>query len=233
MNVSRLVASVGSYFYSTGADTLAVHLYGGNSASLNIGGRRVSVTERSDYPWSGTIRVAIDPEEAVEFSVRLRIPGWAHGATARVNGKAIDVSANLAHGYLDIRRRWQKGDAIDLELPMPVERLYANPNVRMDVGRVALKRGPLVYCAEQVDNARPVPRLRLPRDAKVAAHPRRDLFDGIVTLVADGEAVSDDWRDDLYRSAPPAGARATVTALPYFLWNNREPGAMAIWIPEA
>ncbi|HEY9723789.1 MAG TPA: hypothetical protein V6D47_17390, partial [Oscillatoriaceae cyanobacterium] len=150
-----------------------------------------------------------------------------------VNGEAVAVADNMRRGYLDIRRRWKPGDTISLELPMPVERVYANPEVRTDVGRVALKRGPLVYCAEQVDNAVAVPRLRLPRGAAVSAATRRDLFDGIVTLVAEGSAVAGDWRDDLYRTSPPEIAPATWTAVPYFLWNNRAPGAMAVWIPEA
>jgi DUF1680 family protein len=135
-------------------------------------------------------------------------------------------------GYLDIRRRWRPGDTIALTLPMPVERIYANPEVRMDVGRVALKRGPLVYCAEQVDNTVAVPRLRLPRDAAIATETRTDLFDGIATLVVQGAAVNGAWRDDLYRTSPPRSEPATWTAVPYYLWNNRAAGAMAVWIPE-
>ena len=232
MNVSRLVASVGSYFYSTGADTLAVHLYGGSSARVNVGGHTVSIKETSNYPWSGRISLRIDPESPSEFAVRLRIPGWARSAAASVNGAPVGVGGTILRGYLEIRRRWKAGDTIELDLPMPVERVYANPNVRMDVGRVALKRGPLVYCAEQADNGVSVLRLRLPRTARVAPEQRTDLFDGIVTLVADGHAVEDGLDGDLYRLAAPESQETTWTALPYFLWNNRAPGPMAVWIPE-
>ncbi len=234
MNVSRLVASVGGYFYSTGKDVLAVHLYGGNSANVDVGGRKIKVKETSTYPWSGKITLAINPEAASEFTVKLRIPGWVRNATARVNGAGVDVPGNLKDGYLAIRRTWRPGDVVDLELPMPVERVYAHPAVKADIGRTALKRGPLVYCAEQVDNpAVPVDSIRLPRKAKLATRERTDLFGGIVTVTAEGmSAGADDWKDDLYRSEPPAENPQSWTAVPYYLWNNREPGKMLVWIPE-
>jgi DUF1680 family protein len=234
MNVSRLVASIGGYFYSTGKDVLAIHLYGGNSATIAVGDRRIRVRESSTYPWSGSIRVAIDPDTPGEFTVKLRIPGWAKDAGARINGARIDVPGNLKNGYLEIRRTWSEGDAIDLELPMPVERIYAHPNVRMDAGRAAIKRGPLVYCVEQADNPKtPVERIRLPRDAEVEARERPDLFGGIVAVVANGKvARADDWNNHLYRAEPPAESPESWTAVPYYLWNNREPGRMLVWIPE-
>ena len=233
MNVSRLVASVGGYFYSTGADELAVHLYGGNSTRVKVAGRMISVKETSNYPWSGNIRIAIDPDAPAEFSLKLRIPGWARGATAGVNGAPVDVAASLNKGYLEIRHRWKAGDVVDLELPMPVERIYSHPRVRMDIGRAALKRGPLVYCAEQVDNTTPVELIRLPREAIVAARQRADLFGGVVTVTAEGKAArTDDWDGDLYRGSPPQEKPATWTAVPYYLWNNRSPGKMLVWIPE-
>ena len=234
MSVSRLVASVGGYFYSTGSDVLAVHLYGGNSATVRVGERKIKVKETSSYPWSGKIRIALDPESAGEFTLKLRIPGWVREASARINGAGIDVAGAVKNGYLEIRRMWNPGDVVDLDLPMPIERIYAHPNVKMDIGRTALKRGPLVYCAEQVDNPSVgVDRIRLPRDAKVTPKERSDLFDGIVTVVAEGKmAVIDGWNDELYRPAPPEETAATWTAVPYYLWANREPGRMLVWIPE-
>ena len=141
----------------------------------------------------------------------------------------------MVKGYLEIRRTWNAGDTVDLELPMPVERIYANPNVTADAGRVALKRGPLVYCCEEVDNPQtPVPLMRLPRGAKVADQERADLFDGVVTLVVEGErAATSDWGNTLYRTTPAADVPGTFTAIPYYLWNNRKPGRMQVWIPEA
>ncbi|HET7716034.1 MAG TPA: beta-L-arabinofuranosidase domain-containing protein [Bauldia sp.] len=233
MNVSRLVASVGGYFYSTGEDTIAVHLYGGSTARLDVGARPVTIRQEAHYPWSGKIRLTVEPEAPTTFALKLRIPGWATGETLRLNGETID-SARRINGYVEIRREWKAGDAVELDLPMPARRIYAHPDVRADVGRVAIKRGPLVYCAEQADNGnRPVKRLRLPRGARLETAARTDLFDGIITVVADAEvAETGDWDGALYRTEPPKTGDAKLTAIPYYLWCNRGPGQMLVWIPE-
>ena len=118
---------------------------------------------------------------------------------------------------------------------MPAERIYAHPAVRADVDRVALKRGPLVYCVEETDNpGGPVQQLRLPRTASVEPRMRGDLFDGIVTLTASAEREdASGWGDGLYRSAPPQAMPSHLTAIPYYLWNNREKGSMQVWVSEA
>jgi uncharacterized protein len=235
MNVSRLVASIGGYFYSTGKGVIAMHLYGGNVAELEVDGRAVRIEETSSYPWSGRIRIAVHPAAPHRFGLKLRIPGWARDATASVNGDAVNAGAATTRGYLDITREWSEGDIVELELPMLPERVFANPKVRMDLGRVTLRRGPLVYCLEQADNPdAPVAQLALPRSAAVDAVDRRDLFDGIVTLTARGSAASaGDWDGVLYRTRPPAAAPATLTAIPYYLWANRAPGPMAVWVRES
>jgi DUF1680 family protein len=232
MNVSRLVASIGGYFYSTGYDVIAVHLYGGSTARLSFGGRTVAVRQVADYPWSGKLRIEIEPDAPSEFTLKLRIPGWAAGETLSVNGTPVDT-ARRERGYVDVTRRWAPGDVVELDLPMPPVRLYAHPDVRMDGGRVCLKRGPLVYCVEQADNRSPVGRLRLPRTAAIEAL-RDDKFDGIVALKAAGVALADEpaWDASLYRAEPPASRAAEITAIPYFLWANRDPGAMIVWLPE-
>ncbi|HEV7275029.1 MAG TPA: beta-L-arabinofuranosidase domain-containing protein [Devosiaceae bacterium] len=234
MNASRLIASVGGYFYSTGNRTVAVHLYGGNSAMLDMNGRRVDIQETSNYPWSGDIELAMNPEGHGEFTLLLRVPGWVRDAKASVNGEPVDVAANLKSGYLAIVRDWQPGDVVALQLPMSAERLYADPRVRADLGRATLRRGPLVYCFEQVDNpGGPVPQLALPRDAAITATERRELFGGIVALEAEGYATTTEgWNGRLYRRDPPKLRSAHLSAIPYFLWANREPGPMTVWIRE-
>ena len=232
MNVSRLVASIGGYFYSTGPGLVAVHLYGGNAAELDVDGKPVRITEESRYPWSGRIRITVDPVSAQRFSLRLRIPAWAEGATACAGGGPVDVAKATTDGYLNLTRDWAPGDTVELDLPMPSARLYANPRVRDDLGKVALRRGPLVYCLEQTDNAdTPVPQLSLPRDAAIEAE-ERDLFDGIVAMTARGTALKNGWDRDLYRGTPPKAGPVTLTAIPYYLWANREPGPMAVWLRE-
>ena len=233
MNVSRLVASVGGYFYSIGPDSIAVNLYGGNTARLDMGGRKVTLIETSTYPWSGKIRVEVTPEGTGVFALKLRVPDWANGVTASVNGQAVDVAAQSEKGYLVLSRDWKPGDVVDLDLPMEPVRIYANPKVRMDQGRVALRHGPLMYCIEQADQPVPVPDVTLPRTAEITARQRADLFDGIVVLEAQGtDLAADDWQHDLYRTSPPVAAPVTLTAIPYYLWCNRGSGAMSVWINE-
>jgi DUF1680 family protein len=233
MNVSRLVASVGGYFYSVGPDAIAINLYGGNSATLHLDGRRIRIEESSLYPLSGKIRISVHPDGHGPFTLKLRIPAWAGDAMANLNGNPVDVPGQTESGYLTMTRDWIEGDVIDLDLPMPPRRIYANPKVKMDRGRVALARGPLVYCAEQVDNAAPIPDLVLPRGAEVSEKLRPDLFDGVMTLVAEAQNLSgDDWGLDLYRTTPPSPSPATLTAIPYYLWANRTPGPMQVWIRE-
>ena len=232
MNVSRLVASIGGYFLSTRQDGVAFHLYGGIEAQVAIAGTTVAVRETSDYPWSGEIRIEIDPETPTAFDVKLRVPDWAKGAAATVNGEPVPLA--VTRGYATVRRLWSKGDVVAFDLPMPAERLYAHPRVRMDVGRVALRRGPLIYCVEEADNpGGPVQTLELPRRAAIEARWRADLFDGVTTLTAPAmRLVSGDAENALYSIKPPATREATLTALPYFLWANREPGSMQVWIAE-
>jgi hypothetical protein len=235
MNSSRLVASVGGYFVSASDDAVAFHLYGGISTTVALKGGRVALRETSIYPWSGAIAIEVDAQAPTAFTLKLRIPHWARGATCAVNGAPVDMTANAVNGYLSIARTWTTGDRVTLDLPMPAERIYAHPAVSKDVSRVALKRGPLVYCCEEVDNpGGKVQQLELPREAALAVEERADLFDGVVTLVADARRLDGaDWNGTLYRTDPPRAVPARLTALPYYLWNNREPGSMQVWLSEA
>jgi DUF1680 family protein len=234
MNASRLVASVGGYFLSTSDDVVAFHLYGGISTTASLAGGKVFLRETSNYPWSGAIGIEVGPETPLEFTLKLRIPGWARNATAAVNGEPVDVKSGMETGYLSIRRIWRAGDRVALDLPMPPERIYAHPSVKEDIGRVALKRGPLVYCVEEVDNpGGRVQQIELPRASAIEARARSDLFDGIVTLSADARrAERSGWGDSLYRNSPPATSECRLTALPYYLWNNRAKGSMQVWVAE-
>jgi DUF1680 family protein len=232
MNVSRLVASISGYFLSARENGVAIHLYGGIEATVAIGDHKVRLKETSHYPWSGDIRIEIDPEATMNFELKLRLPGWVKGASATVNGEPVRFAT--ARGYATIDRVWRKGDVVALHLPMPPERLYAHPDVRMDVGRVALKRGPLIYCLEEADNpGGRVQTLALNRSTPVEAKWREDLFGGVMTLTARANRlIPGDRGAALYSPAPPAAQEATLTALPYHLWANREPGSMQVWLAE-
>ncbi|TPK39105.1 glycoside hydrolase family 127 protein [Mesorhizobium sp. B2-5-4] len=232
-NVGRMVASIGSYFYSLADDALAVHLYGDSTARFDISGVPVTLAQASRYPWDGAVEITVEPQAPVAFTLHLRVPGWSPSAKLEINGEAVDLEELTSDGYAAIRRNWTKGDRVRLDLEMPIERLYANPEVRQDAGRVALSRGPLIYCVEATDNDTSLHRLTLPRTAGIEAHDEPDLLGGVVTLSATAQAdAGDGWRDGLYRSEPPAKVETRLTAIPYFAWDNREPGEMLVWLRD-
>jgi DUF1680 family protein len=191
----------------------------------------VSLRQEHDYPWDGQIRLDLQLEQPASFAISMRAPGWCREPSLRVNGKRIDCTA----GYVGISRTWHSGDRIELDLPMPVERVYAHPQVAEDAGRVALQRGPIVYCLEGVDNGAPLHTIALPRSAQVDASFDPDCLGGLVTLRAEALAAqSDGWDGALYRRGDAGGwKRQPIVAVPYATWDNRAAGQMQVWIREA
>jgi DUF1680 family protein len=231
MNVARLVASVGGYVFGVAEREVALHLYGGAQGILPVAGGQVTITETSQYPWDGAIRVEVDPDGAGAFTLSLRIPGWATGARLAINGVAQPVTPE--RGYARLTRLWVKGDVVDLVLPMQPERIYAHPSVRADVGRVALRRGPLVYCFEQRDQILPLSQLRLPRGAALTARFAPDLLGGIALIHAEAQGLdAAGWDQTLYRGTPPGEGAATLTGVPYYIWCNRGSNPMQVWLRE-
>jgi uncharacterized protein len=229
-NIARLVASLGSYVYSVGPQELAVHLYVQGTARIEVDGIEVSVTQTTDYPWDGAVTLQIDPERPAEFSLRLRVPGWCRAARLCLNGAPLDVAAVSERGYAVMRRRWHSADRVELVLDMPVERVHAHPDVRADQGRVALRRGPILYCVEAVDSPAPPHRLALPRGAPIEARSEPGLLGGVVTLSATALALQPG--DGLYQTGPLHREPVTFKAVPYHAWDQREPGEMLVWLPE-
>lgn len=232
-NVARLLASLGTYVYSTDRDQLYVHLYLKNSADIDLSGNRVSLLQDTEYPWNGTVRMTVSPAKPADFTVALRIPGWCHGARLSVNGRVIKVGAISRSGYARIKRFWQKGDEITLVLPMPIERVVAHPKARQVCGRVALMRGPVVYCLEQTDNCAELNDIRLPRAASLSAKLDKRLFGGTVTIHGTAfHRKMENIRDELYTADSPQYRKTSITAIPYSLWANRAAGEMLVWIRE-
>ena len=168
-NIARLIASVAGYVCSADAKSIWLHLYAGGSAEVALGGQAVRLSQRTRYPWDGKVAITIRPEKAAEFTLALRIPGWCRKASLKVNGKAVSLKAVTRKGYAHVKRLWKKGDRVELLLPMPVEMVEAHPSVRQDAGKVALKRGPIVYCLEEVDNGKNLHNVALSRSTKFAA----------------------------------------------------------------
>ncbi|MBI1773930.1 MAG: glycoside hydrolase family 127 protein [Proteobacteria bacterium] len=230
-NIARLIASLGSYVYSAGPNEIAVHLYVQGQARIELDGTKVRIAQTTNYPWDGAVDIRVEPDAPKDFSLRLRIPGWCRRSSLAINGKTVDLSGIIAHGYACIERSWQAGDEVSLRLHMPIERVHAHPDVRADQGRVALKRGPIVYCLEAVDNAAPLQRIVLPRAAGLEAQYDAHLLGGVATL--SGQALVVRPSDGaLYCSDPYGRASTTIKAIPYHLWDHRQPGEMLVWIPE-
>ena len=233
-NIARLLASLGEYIYGASDDEIAVHLYIQSQATLDMGGQSIRLRQTTNYPWDGDVTIQLELDGPARFGLRLRIPGWCRRAAVSINGVAVDMEGKLARRYLTLVRTWQPGDRVTLEFDMPVEKVFAHPDVQQDVNCVALQRGPLIYCLEQVDHAAPLHRIRLPRAIELTARFEPDLLGGMVALVGDGLAAeAGDWANTLYRGAAPLLAPTPVRAIPYFAWDNREPGAMCVWAPVA
>ncbi|MGQ9732019.1 MAG: glycoside hydrolase family 127 protein [Candidatus Zipacnadales bacterium] len=229
-NVLRLIPQVGSFAYAISDDTLYVNLYMANEADLMIGGEKVRLVEETTYPWAGEIKLTVTPEEATPFELKLRVPEWSRTTKVRLKGEKMAIEP-AEDGYISIRRTWWPGDTVELKLDMRVRRMAAHPNVKADTGRVALMRGPLVYCLEGVDHEGSVRDIALPRKADLKAEFVPDLLNGVVVLRGKGLRHNADWTQGLYREVGDE-PQVHITAIPYYAWDHREPGEMVVWIPE-
>lgn len=234
-NIARLLASLPGYFYSTDAEGAWVHLYAAGTARLAVPGGAVSLTVETRYPWDGGVDLRLEPDAPGVFSLRLRVPAWAAGARAAVNGQPLPAEPGA---YLAVRREWRSGDRVRLDLPLPPRRVRCHPRVAANLGRVALLRGPLVYCIEaaDLDGADPAD-LVLPAEAPLQAAWEPGLLGGVTVLrgAARLEPAGPAWEGRLYGEGEPRqpGRAVELQAVPYFAWANREPGGMAVWLREA
>jgi DUF1680 family protein len=166
------------------------------------------------------------------FDLQFRWPGWCQTAHLYLNDVPLEVE-RPDNGYLSIARNWHTEDEVRLQWVMPARRLYAHPAVQVDVGKGALMRGPLVYCVEGADQTVPVEHLRLPRQGGLEARFEPDLLGGVVSLVGKAKAVDlDAWGQSLYRDQAPTLVDVPFKAIPYYAWDNRQPGAMQVWLRE-
>jgi DUF1680 family protein len=241
-NLLRMLASLGGYVYATRDNNLYVNLYAHGDAEMEIDGNKVQLAQATNYPWDGAIRIKVTPATAANFSLRLRIPGWARGNpvpsdlytyddpksepwTIKINGEP--VTASLDAGYAVLDRKWNPGDVVELKLPMPVRRVAGNEHIADLRGMVALERGPVVYTFEGIDNDGAVDNLVLPESAKVRPVERPDFLGGVTTLEVDG-AQRVTRTDD----GPVTEQPAKLIAIPYAAWNNRGLSPMSVWLPR-
>jgi len=232
-NITRLIASVGNYCYSSDETALYVHLYVGGKVKADVAGGQASLNVKTQYPWDGEVTLTVDSAPGKAFTLALRVPDWCPGATLSVNGEAVSTDL-LDKGYVKVTRQWAAGDTVVLDLPMPVLRLQAHPEVRNLRGKVALQRGPLVYCLEEIDNGGNLQDVSLLPDADISAAYDPELLGGVVLLTAEGRrSDADGWQGALYSAQTETTHAVPLKAVPYCLWCNREPGEMTVWIREA
>lgn len=237
-NVTRFMASVPMYMYATQEDDVLVNLYIQSSADIETDNNKVKIRQTTRYPWNGDVSLAIDPEKEGEFALRLRIPGWSQESpvptdlysftapssakyVVKVNGKKADVMTG--DGYATVKRIWKPGDIVELTLPMEVKRVKANDNVEDDRGKLAIQRGPVMYCLEGQDqNDSTVFDKFIPDGVEFTENFEPELLNGVVTLSGKGKKVTADGVVD-----------ADFKAIPYCTWNNRGADHMAVWIPAS
>ena len=221
-NISRFLPSMPGYLYATQGSDLYINLFAGSRAEVETASNRLAVTQQTAYPWEGDVSISIKPERVEEFTVYLRVPGWARGevlpgglysyaeepgtVSIDVNGDAVPLE--LERGFARIRRNWHADDTIRLRLPTEVRRVASREEVAENRGRAAVERGPLVYCVEGVDNGGSVEKVNLTPEAEFSVNRRDDLLGGINVI---------EWNG--------------FTAVPYYAWSNRGVGDMAVWLP--
>lgn len=233
-NIARLIASLNYYLYTQAENTLFIHHYTNSQAKATLDNGTIAIDQKTDYPWDGDVKLTITPEaDAMDATIAFRIPGWCKKADVSINGKNIDIQPLVEKGYAYIKRTWNNGDTISILLHMPVERVYANPAVRHDAGKVALMRGPILFCFEECDNGENLADLRLPPVAPVTVENAPAQLGEVPAIRAFGlKRDTANWKGKLYDTTPQKYVAADLIAVPYFLWANREPGSMTIWILE-
>ena len=247
-NIVRFIPSIPGYIYATRDDGLYVNLYIGSKSEIALGDRTIALTQKTNYPWDGKVAIGVEPGEAVEMALRLRIPGWVRNApvpsdlyryepivygddqksewTLRVNGEEVEFE--MENGYAVVRREWAPDDRIDLDFPMPVRRVRAHPQVDAAAGKVAFERGPIVFCAEGVDQPDgQVLNMALMTEGPLLTEFRPDLLRGVQVVRAHASTVR--------RTAEGGVERDEVrpmTFIPYYAWAHRGASQMAVWVPD-
>ena len=242
-NISRFLASVGGYMYAVRDASIYVNLYGQSEADIKLGKRTVKLTQESEYPWKGAVKLTVSPSKKTEFALNIRIPGWAKNQpvpsdlytvapgnevkwefSCKVNGKTVEAVPQA--GYAVITRKWKEGDTVEFDLPMEAQRILSHEKVQHNVGRVALQRGPIVYCVEFPDVANKVDavaNLTLADSSKLKLEHREDLLNGMTVIASKGRFVKEEQDFD-------AGIETDFFMIPYYAWAHRGQGEMIVWM---
>jgi DUF1680 family protein len=241
-NITRLIPSVPGYVYAQKGDAVYVNLFISGKSSLTVNKKVVEIEQKNNYPWDGKLAFHLNPKASQAFNLLVRIPGWSQGqampsdlytftkasdtkVTITVNGKPENYT--VSNGYAVLNRKWKKGDVVEVNLPMDVQRITANTKVEDDQGKIALQRGPLIYCAEWPDNNGKVSNLILPKGTLLTPEYKADLLNGVTVLKGEVTAIKIDSQNNAVSTV-----KQNFTAIPYYAWAHRGKGEMAVWFPE-
>ena len=241
-NIARLVASLGDYIYGKSAQGVWINLFVTSNITINMGKTAVPIRMETNYPWDGDVKITVDPAKPVAYALHVRIPGWAKNVPAPgklyqftdssraaavilLNGKPVPYRDEKGYAVLD--RKWKKGDVVAVKLPMDVRQVAARTDVKADQDRVALQRGPLVYCVEGVDNEGRAWNIVVPDKATFTTQPHRVLDEPVVAIQA-SVSVAEAAPNGLTVQMTPR----TITAIPYYAWANRGKSPMQVWLPS-
>ncbi len=242
-NICRFIPSLPGYIYATKGDDLFVNLFMSNCSNLKVNGKKVVLSQATEYPWNGDITITIDKNSAGKFNLNVRIPGWVQNEvvpsnlytysddvrpkySVSVNGKAIECEKCMKNGYVSINRNWKKGDKVEVHFDMEVRTVKANAKVEADRGRIAVERGPLVYCAEWPDNDFNVANVLMNSNPKFEVVENKDLLYGITQIKSDAQILAYDVQGRI------TVKDVKLTLIPYYAWAHRGSGAMSVWLPQ-
>jgi len=240
-NVVRFLPSLPGYVYAHTDDDLFVNLYVGSEANINMDFGEINISQTTNYPWDGNVKINIGPETKSKFTVSLRIPGWAQNKPVpsdlyhymnesdeetiiKINNR--ETKYDIINGYAKINRQWEKGDIIEINFPMPVRKVIANKNVIEDRNKFSIERGPIVYCAEWVDNGGKTRNLLLDKNAEFTYEFKENLINGVNVLKGKSKSLS------LNKSGNATIVKdQNFVAIPYYAWAHRGNGEMTVWFP--
>ncbi len=239
-NLTRLIPSVPGYMYAQKEDNLFVNLFMNSTVDVMVNNKSVKIEQQNNYPWDGNLKFIISTAKANAFNLLIRIPGWANNSVVpsdlykfttvsntkiviKVNGAVTDYT--IQNGYAAINKNWKNNDVVEVLLPMEVRTVAANEKVTSDIGKVALQRGPIIYCAEWVDNNGKTSNILMPANTDFTTEYKPAILNGITVLKAEVPAVIINNNESI------STKKQNFTAIPYYSWANRGKGEMTVWFP--
>lgn len=241
-NVVRLMPSIPGYIYAQNGKDVYVNLFISGTGDMKVNNKDLKITQQNNYPWDGALAFTVDPASGMELNLKIRIPGWAQNQAVpsdlysyqtplnkkveiKLNGKPVEYQ--MQNGYAVISKKWKKGDKVEMNLPMDVQRVIATDKLTEDAGKIALQRGPIMYCAEWKDNDGKAANIIIPQNTTFRAAYDANQLNGITILKGDVKTIQVDADGQNISTT-----NKTMTAIPYYSWANRGKGEMTVWFPQ-